>query len=337
MLRRGMWLADADVHRHKRPSSPPAYAALGPKGSTPSQPSAPLAPPMGARAPQASGSGILNVPQQPAHSPPSTSSQGGSRAKKAKVSTAQQRAASEALERARLQHRVQRQPAAGASASPQYIFEQAGHEVEPPVTSTTPGVHIASLPKTLYVQGPPDVLQGPPPTFEDIIKALSRGELITVAFPSTDSQIVHGSGNRTTTLTPRETVLLSNDSQPLEESLRCRMCPGASMQCHNFARHCRATAKHPTTLFFCKRCWEPFPQEEACRTHFNNQEGSKACVALSKEDGKRRLEFEMGLLCAYEAFLIPRLLRGQVGLEAYKQWVKKARVRLQVPVQTGSQ
>ncbi|KAI0260633.1 hypothetical protein BC834DRAFT_846067 [Gloeopeniophorella convolvens] len=327
-------VANGSLLRHEHPLSLPAYAALGPDGPAPSQPSASSATPMNARALQASGSGILNIPQQPAHSFPFTSSQESSHAKKAKVPTAQPR---EAGQRAASEAPVQEQPTAGASTSKQHLFEQAGHGVESPVTSTTPGVYAAPLPKTLYVQGPPDVLQGPPPAFKDIIEAMSRRELVTVAFPSMDSQIVHGSGNRTTTLTPRESVFLSPDSQPLDQSLRCKMCPGVSMQCHNFARHCRATAKHPTTLFFCRRCWEPFPREEACRTHFNNQEGSKACVALSKEDGKRRLEFEMGLLCAYEAFLIPRLLRGQVGLEAYKQWVKKARVKLQVPVQTGSQ
>ncbi|KAI0263022.1 hypothetical protein BC834DRAFT_844723 [Gloeopeniophorella convolvens] len=322
----------------------PTYVESGSNSPEPSQPFASLAQPMGARALQTSGSSTLHVPQLPAHSLPSTSSQAASYATTTKISVARPRTngqcvTPEALEPAGLQQGVQRQPAARASASTQRIFEQAGHAVESPWTSTIRGVHAASLPKTLYVQGSPDIIKGPPPAFEDIMAALNRREPITVALPSIDVQVVRGPGKCMTILAPRERVFLSTELQSShgDRPWRCKMCPKMSAQRHNFARHCRSTIKHPETLYFCERCWEPFAREDACKAHFNSQEGSRGCVTLSKEDGKRRLEYEMELLCGYEAFLIPRLLRGQWKLPTYKQWVNKAKIRLQVLTQTGTQ
>ncbi|KAI0260841.1 hypothetical protein BC834DRAFT_898577 [Gloeopeniophorella convolvens] len=170
------------------------------------------------------------------------------------------------------------------------------------------------------------IVQGPPPSLESILGALRRRERLVVALPSTTTRIQNPDGT-TTSLTPRETAFASADTLPQTEgkrTLRCRVCAETTTS-HNFGRHCESKIRHPTRLYFCKRCWRPFNRLDSCERHVEKQVGTKFCISLSEEAGRKRFRQEMGLLCAYEAFLIPRLLRGEQGLQSYKDWVQEAR------------
>ncbi|KAI0267435.1 hypothetical protein BC834DRAFT_968937 [Gloeopeniophorella convolvens] len=68
-----------------------------------------------------------------------------------------------------------------------HIFEQAGHAVGRPMTSSALEIHAGSLPKTSRVQGPLDTVvqaQGPPPAIGDIMAAVIRCESPTVVLPN---------------------------------------------------------------------------------------------------------------------------------------------------------
>ncbi|KAI0258856.1 hypothetical protein BC834DRAFT_673362 [Gloeopeniophorella convolvens] len=323
------------VHRTHRETLTNTITSRQSTPRAPSESTASMVPPIGASAHHTSGpSGPGDAPQPPTHASSSDVSPATGYTMKDKMPKQPprkngRRGVPEALEHAGLKRRVQKAPAVRTPSATPHKFQGAGRAPSVPATHASE-IHVELLPEALYVQGSNGT--DPLPRLEDLDATITAGNLPQVALPSATTI---QEGERTTSLTPRQSIFAHTDTWTpdgnLERPLKCKQCPEARSlkDWVNFKRHCEADASHPSHLYFCKRCWKPFGRVESCVRHVNSGARKGVCPHLSKKGGEERLAQEMKWLTMYEAYMVPRVMSGApVEVGPYINWAKEQRKRL---------